>query len=98
MCNPQTVISLPHGAHLSSQPVTLVLTFFLPVDMTDILVENGHLLALTTYPGAGRSLVYYMGTGWSKADVKSAANWFDMVKKESFKIKNPLVVSILKGK
>ncbi len=70
----------------------------IPVDMTDILVENGHLLALTTYPGAGRSLVYYMGTGWSKADVKSAANWFDMVKKESFKIKNPLVVSILKGK
>lgn len=41
MCNPQTVISLPHGAHLSSQPVTLVLTFFLPVDMTDRRVSAG---------------------------------------------------------
>lgn len=41
MWNPQTIISLPHGAPLSSQPVTLVLTFFLPVDMTDRRVSAG---------------------------------------------------------
>lgn len=66
-----------------------------PDNMADILSRDGHLLALTTYPEAGKPFIYYMGTGWSKADVASAGDWFKMVQQESFKVKNPLVVNIL---
>ena len=63
--------------------------------MTDVFAEQGHLLALTTYPRAGKPFVYYMGTGWSKAGIESAQAWFDMVNNENAKVKNPLVVKIL---
>lgn len=66
-----------------------------PNNLTDVVAENGHLLALTTYPKAGEPFVYYMGTAWSKADVQSATQWFELVKEENAKVKNPLVVKIL---
>ena len=66
-----------------------------PGNMTDVFAEQGHLLALTTYPRAGKPFVYYMGTGWSKAGIESAQAWFDMVNNENAKVKNPLVVKIL---
>lgn len=66
-----------------------------PDHMTDVVAENGHLLALTTYPAAGVPFVYYMGSAWSKADIESASAWFEMVKNEKIKVENPLVVSIL---
>lgn len=66
-----------------------------PNNLTDVVAENGHLLALTTYPKAGEPFVYYMGTAWSKADVQSATQWFELVKEENAKVKNPLVIKIL---
>ena len=66
-----------------------------PGNMTSVFAEQGHLLALTTYPRAGKPFVYYMGTGWSKAGIESAQAWFDMVNNENAKVKNPLVVKIL---
>lgn len=66
-----------------------------PDRLTDVVAENGHLLALTTYPKAGEPFIYYMGTGWSKADVGSAAQWFEMINHENTRVKNPLVVNIL---
>ena len=66
-----------------------------PDNLTDVVAQDGHLLALTTYPRAGKPFVYYMGTGWSKADIASATDWFGKVQQESFKLKNPLVVNIL---
>jgi len=66
-----------------------------PDPVAEVLVQDGHLLARTTYPKTGQPLVYYMGTGWSKADVASPEKWFEMVQEESFKVKNPLVVNIL---
>lgn len=66
-----------------------------PGHMADAFCQDGHFLALTDYSGAEGGLVYYMGTGWSKADVPSAADWFKMVEQESFRVKNPLVVNIL---
>lgn len=53
MWNPQTIISLPHGAPLSSQPVTLLLTFFLPVDMTDRRVSAGKSIPHPISGGGG---------------------------------------------
>lgn len=41
MWDPQTIISFPHEAHFSSQPVALVLTFFLPVDLADRGISAG---------------------------------------------------------
>lgn len=62
--------------------------------MTDVVAQDGHLLALTTYPEAGKPYTYYMGTAWSKADVPTAGDWFRTVQQESIKVKNPLVVNI----
>lgn len=67
-----------------------------PNNMTDVVAEDGHLFGLATYPKGGAPLIYYMGSGWSKADVESAAAWFEMVKNKSVKVKNPLVVNIKK--
>lgn len=66
-----------------------------PDHLTDVVAENGHLLALTTYPKAGEAFTYYMGSGWSKADVGSAAQWFELINHENTRVKNPLVVNIL---
>lgn len=66
-----------------------------PDSMSDAFCRNGHFLALGTYPGRGKSFVYYMGTGWSKADVPSASDWFRRVEEESFKLKHPLQVQVL---
>lgn len=66
-----------------------------PEQLTDVIAENGHFFALTTYPQSGSSFVYFMGTGWSKADVGSAAAWFEMVTNEAIKVKNPLIVTII---
>lgn len=62
--------------------------------MTDVVAQDGHLLALTTYPEPGKPYTYYMGTAWSKADVPTAGDWFRTVQQESIKVKNPLVVNI----
>lgn len=65
-----------------------------PDNLTDVVAADGHLLALTAYPKAGQPFVYYMGSGWSKGDVKSAKAWFEMVNNESVRVKNPLVVNV----
>lgn len=64
-----------------------------PQHLTGVAVENGHLLALTTYL-SNTPCVYYMGTGWSKAGIASSEAWFKMVQEESIKVKNPLEVHI----
>lgn len=66
-----------------------------PDQLTDVVAQDGHLLALTTYQKAGNPFVYYMGTGWSKAGITSASEWFEMVRNENFKVKHPLLVNIL---
>ena len=66
-----------------------------PERMVKAFCQDGHFLALTDYSGAEGALVYYMGTGWSKADIPSVADWFKIVERESLKVKNPLVVKIL---
>ncbi len=66
-----------------------------PDRLTDVVAQDGHLLALTTYPEVGKPFTYYMGTAWSKADVSTAGDWFRAVQQESIKVKNPLVVNIL---
>lgn len=66
-----------------------------PEQLTDIVVADEHFLAQAIYPEAGRPFVYYMGTGWSRADIESADVWFKLVKEEGIKVKNPLVVNIV---
>ena len=63
-----------------------------PQSLTGIVAQDGHFLALSEYKG--QPYVYYMGTGWSKGGVESAADWFEMLKNESLKVQNPLVVNI----
>lgn len=63
-----------------------------PQTLTGVVAEDGHLLALSAYEG--KPYVYYMGSCWSKGGVESATAWFDLVKEESVKVKNPLVVNI----
>lgn len=65
----------------------------LPETAQDIVVENGHILALSEYK-AGKPYVYYMGSGWSKGGVESAQAWFDMLQAERARLNNPLVVEI----
>ncbi len=66
-----------------------------PDSMSDAFCRNGHFLALGACPGSGKSFVYYVGTGWSKADVPSATDWFRRVEEERFKVKHPLQVRVL---
>lgn len=65
-----------------------------PDQLTGVVAEDGHLLALATYPKAGKPYVYYMGSAWSKGGVATAADWFNLVQEENTKVKNPLVVKI----
>lgn len=65
----------------------------LPGAAQDIVVEDGHILALAEYK-TGKPYVYYMGSGWSKGGVESAEAWFDMLQAEQARLNNPLVVEI----
>lgn len=53
---------------------------------------DGHILAISDYI-PGTEYVYYWGAGWSKADIKDAAQWDDYVAQYAEKIRNPLTVS-----
>lgn len=63
----------------------------------EMLAKDGHLLAIADYK-KGEPFVYYLGSGWSKGGLESPAAWFEMMKDESVKLKNPLVVSVEKNK
>ena len=58
--------------------------------------KDGHLLALSDYK-QGEPFVYYLGTGWSKGGLESAAAWFEMIKNEKVKVNNPLVVTVVEN-
>ena len=54
---------------------------------------DGHVLAITDYePGA--EFVYYWGSAWDKADIKTADAWNKYMADYAQKVRNPLTVSV----
>ena len=74
--------------------VALGLVF--PQGAKAVMDKDGHLLALSDYK-QGEPFVYYLGTGWSKGGLESAAAWFEMIKNEKVKVNNPLVVTVVEN-
>lgn len=53
---------------------------------------DGHVLAISDYI-PGLEYTYYWGAGWSKANIKDAAQWNKYVSDYAEKVRNPLVIS-----
>ncbi|NDV57611.1 DUF4861 domain-containing protein [Bacteroides sp. 519] len=52
---------------------------------------DGHVLAISDYiPGS--EYTYYWGAGWSKANIKDAAQWDQYMSDYAQKVRNPLVI------
>ncbi len=53
---------------------------------------DGHVLAISDYIPGGE-YTYYWGAGWSKADIKDAAQWDKYVAEYAERVRNPLVAN-----
>ncbi len=64
-----------------------------PHALKKIEETQGHLLAITEYPGT--VVEYWMGTAWSQwGEVKEATDWFECLNREKKRLENPLIISI----
>lgn len=55
----------------------------------------GHVLGISTYE-PGDDFVYYWGSGWSKYGFEKAENWTNYLQDYAVRVRNPLVVNVLK--
>lgn len=75
----------------------VALGLIFPQGAKQMLAKDGHLLAIGDYK-KDQPFVYYLGSGWSKGGLESPTAWFEMIKDESVKLKNPLIVTVEKNK
>lgn len=80
--------------NMNNGHVALGLVF--PQGAKEMLDKDGHFLAIADYK-QGEPFVYYLGSGWSKGGLESAAAWFEMIKNEKVKVNNPLVVTVVEN-
>lgn len=83
----------PHNLDNGEDNGHIAVGVIFPGGVEQITEQYGHLLAHAKSI-AGSSFMYYMGTGWSKGGVASAADWFTLLKQEREKRLHPLQVRI----